>query len=63
MERKIFTTDESRIRSDLESNLCCIWLRSADPDYSYSVDYVNYYGTININSAHRDYGVLPTGTI
>lgn len=46
MNRKIFTTDESRIRLDLSFEPYYLWLRSADSNDSRYAGYVFYNGGV-----------------
>ena len=61
MKREIFTTDESRIKPDLES-LSHSWrLRSTPRGYSYyDISCISYRGIVNYNSVFSYDGVLPT---
>lgn len=63
MERKIFTSDESIIRNDLELELCYWWLRSVYFCYSSTVGFVHSYGVIYYNIINASIGVLPACTI
>ena len=59
MERKIFTTTESRIRFDFESEPYYWWLRSANSNISRYAGYVLYNGGV-VNRADDSYNdVLP----
>ena len=63
MERKIFTTTESRIRFDFESESYYWWLRSANSKISCYAGYVFYNGGV-VNRVVDSYNdVLPVCTI
>ena len=59
MKRKIFNSDESRIKCNFRFK-CHSWrLRSADSDYSTCASYVSYLGFAHNSFAYYDIGVLP----
>ena len=64
MELKIFTTNESRIRFDFESEPYYWWLRSANSNNSRYAGYVFYNGSVVTRIDESCYNdVLPACTI
>lgn len=60
MRRKIFTSNESRIRLNLELTSRDWWLRSSDAYLSKGIGCVNASGYISYYNSYYDIGVLLT---
>ena len=61
MEQKIFNSDKSRIKRDLDKLFQHYWwLRSACNDHYYAYSAVNFYGGVNNFHTQFNYGISPT---
>ena len=60
MEQKIFNSNKSRIKCNLNFEQYYWQLRSACNDYYYAYSAVNFYGGVNNFHTQFNYGISPT---
>ena len=64
MEQKIFNkSNESKIKLSFNLQWCNWWLRSAFNYYRDTICFVDFYGYIDYNRAHYNYGIAPACAI